>query len=75
MSKSGFVKFEELFNKPLAEVSDEELLAKAQELRTRRKYPSVDKAANKKKDKVNDLINSILVQVKDDDDESDDSDD
>jgi hypothetical protein len=38
-------------------------LAKAQELRTRRKYPSVDKAKAKKKDSVNDLIQSVLVNA------------
>jgi hypothetical protein len=61
--QSGFVNFEELFGKPLEEVSDDELLAKAQELRTRRKYPSVEKAENKRKDSINDLIESIKVQA------------
>ena len=61
--QSGFVNFEELFGKPIEEVTDEELLEKAQELRTRRKYPSVDKAKGKKADKVEDLISGIIVQA------------
>jgi len=59
----GFVNFEEMFGKPIQDVTDDELMAKAQELRTRRKYPSVDKAKDKKTDKLNDLINSVLVGV------------
>jgi hypothetical protein len=59
----GFVNFEEMFGRPLSEVPDDEILAKAQELRTRRKYPSVDKAKAKKKDSVNDLIQSVLVNA------------
>lgn len=59
----GFVNFEEMFGRPLSEVPDEEIMAKAQELRTRRKYPSVDKAKDKKKDKVNDLIQGVLVGI------------
>ena len=59
----GFVNFEEMFGRPISEVPDEEIMAKAQELRTRRKYPSVDKAKDKKKDKVNDLMQSLLVNI------------
>jgi hypothetical protein len=57
----GFVNFEEMFGRPISEVPDEEILAKCQELRTRRKYPSVDKAKDKKVDKMQELISSVLV--------------
>lgn len=66
---TGFVNLEELFGKPLSDVPDDELLAKAQELRTRRKYPSVEKAAGKKTDKIQDLIQSILVKNNSDDED------
>ena len=61
--KLSYVNFEEMFGMPIQDVPDELILEKVQELRTRRKYPSVDKAANKKTDKVQDLIQSVLVQV------------
>jgi hypothetical protein len=57
------LKFEDLFNgKSLDDISDEELIAKAQELRTRRKYPAVDKAQGKKTDAMQALIDQAIVK-------------
>ena len=54
--------WEDIFNKPLEEVSDAELIEKAQELRVRRKYPSVDKAKDNKKDEMQKLIDKAIIQ-------------
>ncbi len=55
-------KFEDLFEKPISDYSDEELLEMANEIRTERRYPSVTKAKNKKIDAVDALVNEILVK-------------
>lgn len=57
------IKFEDLFGgKSIEDVTDEEIIEKAQELRVRRKYPSVDKAKGAKVDAMQALIDAAIVK-------------
>lgn len=55
-------KYEDLFDKPLSEYTDEELLEMANAIRTERRYPSVTKAKNKKVDAVDKLVNQFVIK-------------
>ena len=55
--------YEDLFDKPLSEYSEEELLELANETRTRRKYPAVEKKTAKQGDAMDDLISKFAIKT------------
>ena len=57
------MQYDDLFPKPLEEMTDEELINLGIELRKKQKYPAMQKAADKKKDKVSKLINKFTSKV------------
>ena len=54
--------YEELFEKPLSEYSDEELLELANETRTRRKYPAVEQKTSKQDNAIDDLVSKYTIK-------------
>ena len=57
------MQYDDLFPKPLEEMTNEELTELAVELRKKQKYPSMQKASDKKKDEVAKLINKFTSKV------------
>ena len=57
------MQYDDLFPKPLIEMSDQELEELAVELRKKQKYPAMQKAADKKSDEVAKLINKFTSKV------------
>lgn len=54
--------YSDLFEKPLSEYTEEELVELRDSLRKERKYPSITKAKNVKTDKVGSLIDKYKLQ-------------
>lgn len=53
--------YEDLFDKPLSEYNEEELLEMAVDIRTRRKYPAVEKKEAKAGNAIDDLISGFVI--------------
>lgn len=56
------MKYDDIFPKPLEEMTDEELHAMAEKLRKEQKYPTMRKAQAKKNDEVTSLINKYITK-------------
>ncbi len=57
------MQYDDLFKKPLEEMSDDELADLALELKKKQKYPAIQKSQDKKKDAVADLVNKFVSKV------------
>jgi len=56
------MKYDDIFPKPLEEMSDDELQAMSEKLRKEQKYPTMTKAANKKQDEITKVINKYITK-------------
>ena len=57
------MQYDDLFPKPLDEMTDAEIEALSLELKKKRKYPAIQKSADKKSDAVAKLINKFTSKV------------
>jgi hypothetical protein len=57
------MQYDDLFPKPLDEMTDAEVEALSLELKKKRKYPAIQKSADKKSDDVAKLINKFTSKV------------
>jgi len=57
--------YEDLFDRPLSEYSDEELLEMSNEIRTKRKYPAVEKKGAREGDAIDKLIGKFAIKTGD----------
>ncbi len=56
------MKYEDIFPKPLKEMTDDELQEMAEKLRKQQKYPAMQKAKAKKEDEITKIINKYVTK-------------